>query len=156
MAKYNTFEQLFDKITQEFNKSIEESYQKIATITKDYFVEQFDKNSTDGNSSSTNDLGTWAKLEKSTLAYKKLHGNFGNDKLKTTGDMYDALTKIDTNWTRTGKGIKLFIDSKYAKYHHKPDATGNMVRPFMVVTPQLVNKITNELAILIEKINGKI
>ncbi len=124
--------QLFDKKFFDLDTAIEKSYQEIATATKDYMVEQFDKASDAGPNGSSNDLGNWVPLQESTKKYKDKHGNFGRAPLKTSGKMYEALKNCDKNWIRTSKGIKIQIESDYAKWQNEGNDRGTPARPFFI------------------------
>ena len=154
MATYKTFQQLFDKIRQEFNSEIEKAYQVVATETKDYYVEQFDKASP-GTGQGTNDYGTWDKLSDNYVkSSKKKNSTYPNDKLKLSGDLYKALQASDKNWTRTGKGIKLYIDCDYASYHIEGD--GVPKRNFFGSTSQLQDRLKEPIEKLLKNINNNL
>ncbi len=134
---YGKITQLFEKKMQSFDKVIEYAYQEIATAIKDYAVEQFDK----GSNTGSNDFGSWAPLKPETIKYKEKYGSFGRAPLKTSGKLYEALKNCDKNWTRTSKGIKLYIPVDYAEWQNEGNSRGTPARQFFGTTTELEEKL---------------
>lgn len=112
---------VFEKIRYDFDAAIKDVYQAWATEAKDYFMENFEAGGWEGA-----EWAVKADGEKATLI--------------KTGALQTALSNIDRNWTRNGKGIRLHLDIDYAPYLN--EGTNRMpARPFFIISERLMVRL---------------
>lgn len=127
-------ETLAERLEQK-STNIKDLHEQVAQVVRADIKEQFD----------TEGRGAWAKLVKGTIATKQRLGVLGRGVLVRTGALRDSFTKEGApgsiNEVRDGE-LRLGSSLPYA-LKHQLGMGNNPLRPIIVETPQLVEKIVN-------------